>query len=632
MTAPVILLASLSWSASPTIDLYDLTYALKFDKNAPAQIAAAWDHCHTVATLQGIVNRKSPRLYIRFVNAHGQNIDDYWLNILTRRGGWLARRRIVPIPDILTLLKRYRKEIKGAVVYDANVPATSNLASTIAGVEDLIAVRYDPSPQSLYSALIKRGPRLPVIRKLINDDGSPMFTGRGTIRDTDIASTGSAKCDAYLWMKHHYIDSGKVDAHWGAHYIDAYWLRNPAAAQPNHHTLTNHDFFVANKAFFFDLDVWADEIPIDDPDQKLGTDLETLKALLKSAYDQAGKDRMIHIGGFTPWAFKYTEHKGAGGKHHPVHTEWELARVVSAYNGYIDADAIGFGAMANASFYQHFPLRKRYPQRWTNERELTKHKYLDENGKINFDDREFLIFYVGDYDCAAWLYQWIPLGWDHPARGKIPLMWCISPMLDQRAPMAMHYMRRTATKNDYFAASDNGAGYLNPGMLQEPRPISNLPSGLDAWAKHCEMFYKRWDLTITGFIIDGFAPGLNQAGFDCYARFSPNGIVPQKILDERITPSKLHGDMPVLRFDHDLPHDPEEAAKRIVERVKKRGLPFHWFRAILKSPDWYVQVTDHTQRLNPKIELLDAPTFWELYRIYLKQNPDAANGKIPAPL
>jgi len=258
MTAPLILLASLSWSASPPIDLYDLTYALKFDKNDPAQIAAAWDHCHAVATLQGIVNRKSPRLYIRFVNAHGQNIDDYWLNILTRRGGWLARRRIVPIPDILTLLKRYRKEIKGAVVYDANVPATSNLASTIAGVEDLIAVRYDPSPQSLYSALIKRSPRLPVIRKLINDDESPM---------------------------------GKVDAHWGAHYIDAYWLQNHAAAQPNHHTLTNHDFFVANKAFFFDLDVWADEIPIDDPDQKLGTDRETLKALLKSAYDQAGTAR-----------------------------------------------------------------------------------------------------------------------------------------------------------------------------------------------------------------------------------------------------------------------------------------------------------------------------------------------------
>ena len=28
------------------------------------------------------------------------------------------------------------------------------------------------------------------------------------------------------------------------------------------------------------------------------------------------------------------------------------------------------------------------------------------------------------------------------------------------------------------------------------------------------------------------------------------------------------------------------------------------------------------------IELLDAPTFFELYRIYLKQHPDAAAGKI----
>jgi hypothetical protein len=34
-------------------------------------------------------------------------------------------------------------------------------------------------------------------------------------------------------------------------------------------------------------------------------------------------------------------------------------------------------------------------------------------------------------------------------------------------------------------------------------------------------------------------------------------------------------------------------------------------------------------KLNPNIELLDAPTFFELYRIWLKQNPDAASGNVP---
>lgn len=45
-----------------------------------------------------------------------------------------------------------------------------------------------------------------------------------------------------------------------------------------------------------------------------------------------------------------------------------------------------------------------------------------------------------------------------------------------------------------------------PGMLQEPRSVSGLKSGLSAWAKHCSKYYQKWGLTITGFVIDGEAP------------------------------------------------------------------------------------------------------------------------------
>ena len=127
------------------------------------------------------------------------------------------------------------------------------------------------------------------------------------------------------------------------------------------------------------------------------------------------------------------------------------------------------------------------------------------------------------------------------------------------------------------------AGYLMPGMLQEPQPVSGLPQGIDAWVEHNLPYYKRWDLSITGFVIDGFAPGLNQAGLDGYARFSPNGIVPQKV-----PLTLLHGDMPVLRSDADVNEaDPAQAAAHIRSRVNDRAIPFHWFRSILKSPTWY---------------------------------------------
>jgi hypothetical protein len=612
----------LGYAAEP-ITVYDLRYALKYDSGNPQQVAAAWDHVHTVATLQGIVNRDGANLYVLFVGDGDKSVDQYWLGRMSEPGQWLANRKRSTVTSLPALVSKFRKAIKGAVVYDPAVPATSNLASTIAGVENLIAVRFDRSPGSLYSQLITSGPRLPVVKRLVKEDGSPLFTGKGTIADTQIPSTGSAKCDAYLWLKHHYIDTGKVDAGYAGFYIDSYWQTCPTLCSPNQHTLTNHDFFVAKKAFFFDLNVWADETPVDDRNQKPGTDLETLKALLKSAYDKVGKKRMIHIGGFTPWAFKYTSAGKAGGKHEPVPTEWETAKLIGAYNAFIDADAIGLAAMANASFYMHFPLKKEYPQHWVKKQQLISRGLLKPDGQVNFDGRQFMIFYVGDYDSAAWLYQHMPSAWDSPARGKLPLMWCVSPVLERRAPMALDYLRRTASENDYFAASDNGAGYLDPGMLQEPREISGLPSGLETWAEHCSPIYKRWDVTITGFIIDGYAPGLNKDGLDCYAKFSPNGIVPQKI-----PATLLHGDMPVLRASYDLGDNAEQAAKVIVERVGKRTVPFNWFRAILKSPEWYVDVYNRVRAVNPKIELLDAPTYFELYRAWLQSNPQAAAGKI----
>lgn len=203
------------------------------------------------------------------------------------------------------------------------------------------------------------------------------------------------------------------------------------------------------------------------------------------------------------------------------------------------------------------------------------------------------------------------------------MMWAISPVLENRVPMALDYYRESATPNDYFVAADNGAGYLMPGMLQEPRELSGFKSGLEAWANHCIPYYHRWDLTITGFVIDGTAPGLTKEGLDCYASFSPDGIVPQKA-----PLTLLHGNMPVLRSDEDIQQNPKDAAQRVAQRVSERPIPFHWFRNILKTPDWYVSVTEELEVFNPDIELLDAPTFFALYRIWLQQNPDAATGNL----
>jgi hypothetical protein len=629
MFAMALLLFALSFNCAfaqskklPPVGMIDLQWTLKFERGNQRSINDAWDYVHTIASLQGIVNRTTPQLYMFLIKNGNAYIDRYWWNKYRAPGKWLSKRDTVLYNNAIDLISAYKNKIKGAVVYDPNVAATSNVASSIAGVEDLIVVRYDTDPQSLYSKIITGGPKIPVRVSLINKDGSSMFTGTGTIPGTTRASIGSAKDDAYLWFLEKYMKPGKVNTKYGAYYIDQQWLKSPFRTNPNHHTLSNHDFFISRRGFFFDLSPWGDEAATDDPGQAVGTDVNTLKEILLTAYKQnKGKD-YAYLGGFPPWAFKYTQH--AQGRHEDVATEWEYSRIISAFNAFKDADAIGYGALANASFWQHYPLKKEYKQDWVTPAELQKKGYLTADGKIDYKGRNFVVFYVGDYDASSWVSQTTPTLWDDPNRGKVPMMWCISPVLAERVPMALDYRRETAGANDYFAAADNGAGYLMPGMLQAPRTISGLPDGLDAWVAHNKPYYQKWGLTITGFIIDGQAPGLNQKGLDAYAAFSPNGIVPQKV-----PLTLLHGNMPVIRSDADVnQNDPKVAAQMVYERVHARHVPFHWFRNILKSPTWYVQVVAELKKLDPNIELLTAPDFFELYRIYLKQNPDAAQGKI----
>lgn len=608
--------------APSPVTVVDMRYLLAADLNDPQQVITLWDKLHTMATLQGIVNREAPRLYIKYIEESGTSIDEYWWNKYRQPGEWLAERDTTELKDVTDAIRYYRDKIDGVVVYDSNVPATSNVASAVAGIENLVAVRYDTAPGSIYSQIVSGGLRLPVKVWLVNKDGSPLFTGEGSIPETDLPSTGSIKNDPYRWFIEKYMKMGKCNTEYAAYYIDQYWRQKPNATVSNHHTLTNHDFFVSKKAFFFDLSPWGDEPATDEVTQKTGTDLETLLQMLRVAYDRNRGEKMCYIGGFPSWAFKYTRH--ANGSHDDVPTEWEFSRIISAYNAFKDADAIGYGALANASFWQHFPLQSEYKQPWISREELKKRGYLDKQGKLDLKDKEYIIFYVGDYDASSWITQRTPSIWDDPNRGKLPLMWCISPVLAERVPMVLHNFRTTASGNDYFAAADNGAGYLMPGMLQQPRSLSGLPSGLNAWANHCHKYYRQWGLSITGFVIDGEAPGLNEEGLDCYASFSPNGIVPQKV-----PLTLLHKGMPVLRADYDInDSDPTKAAAMIVERVAKRPIPFHWFRNILKTPTWYVKVMNEVHRLNPNIELLDAPTFFELYRIYLEQTPEAAKGRI----
>jgi len=491
------------------------------------------------------------------------------------------------------LVSTFRSYFNGVVEYDPNVWATSNVASTVAGAEDLVAIRKDTTSGSLYDQLVvsPSGPQLPVVKSLVG-----LFTGSGTIPGTGRTSTGSKKCDAYLWAMYHYINTGLCNPRKVAYMLDSYWLQDPFGTDPPEHLLTNHDYVVAERGFVFDLSPWGDEKPIDDPNQTLGTDLATLEEILFAAYTACDAG-MIHSPGFVPWWCKYTTE--IGGLHQPVATEWEWAKIATSYNVFMDADATSYSDMLNASLFSLFPMPDRLVQ---NPKpappDMRRLGYVDAANKVA--PLNFIYFYIGDYDAAAWIERVMPGKWSDSGRGQTPMGWALNPNLIDRHAAAYDYFFRTKSDNDFFIAGDSGAGYINPTNLYPTRNPSGLGSGAAAWAAHCEPYYRKMDYSITGFLINGVFGQLYSSPDLLYRSFSGDGVMTQ--------PSWLHtgsshleNNMPCARQEQDISGTVQQMADAVNAYGSSGTTKFLSFRTIIQSPSTIKSVVDTLRSQHPEM-------------------------------
>lgn len=72
--------------------------------------------------------------------------------------------------------------------------------------------------------------------------------------------------------------------------------------------------------------------------------------------------------------------------------------------------------------------------------------------------------------------------WDHPDRGKVPLNWSVSPLLLDVAPLMLSHYLRTASPVDTVVAGPTGAGYFFPSLWPAdhlPRFLADTRSYLD---------------------------------------------------------------------------------------------------------------------------------------------------------
>ena len=566
------------------------------------------EHDRLVSGMQGLLNRdfgmdygQKTALYV-----FKSDTDMFWLDYCRRNGAVHASLNVVVLDTFDEFFDTFINQFKqcGYITWDANVPATSNAALTICGIEGYLPV-LEGSEAEEY--LISKG-----IEKKMSLIG--MFTGEGTIPDCDIPSTGSTKCDTYLWLLEKYMD--RCSANYIAYTLDgACCIKSNPISTANAayvNCIENHDYLVARRCFCFDLAPYKGEAPIDDPTQPVGTDYATLCKILQRRFDRANGE-IGQIFGFPPWWQKYTgdialRDGTKTGSKPAVWNEWLFTEIVTCYNLAKEADAAHPASMPNGSFYYKY----RFLTKEFKNNRPTKRIMFDPNVK-------YYTIFMGDYDSSAWLRNHTLRLWADEARGQIDLMWAYNPNLSYRVPMVFDYVYENKTPCDHFTAGDSGAGYVMPSGLFEGQYMDHMGEcrpacngdARDKWEKYCRDLYEFFDMDITGFIINGANKMIPEVK-ELFSRFAKAGNL-YNAIDFDI--SNINGVNFVACYPGFVHFDDyEDMYKLMFEWMEKYN--FAAYRTICHSPTNVKKAVDgftaYAAEKGKKVQYVDMYTFFDL--------------------
>lgn len=535
-----------------------------------------YDEAVAASCIQGLLNRDHPCVFLKCAT---NPVPETWLNIFSSGDGWLSGRKQIALTSFDELLKLGFNEVRGIIIWDTDVPATLNVATTMAGIKNAIVMspEFAEKYQSIYD--------LPVIK-----DFRGQFDG---------SVTGSKKNDAYRWAISNFMDKGLCNTHRICLYTDPYTERTSGTIN----YVVTRDWAVYGKCFVFDLSPWGDERPADDPQQPLGTDLETYKLLLQSVMDQAAGREMTEVAGFFSFS-KYSNSGGNNSNHEPVATEWETVYLISYYNCYQNTVADN---CYNQSFHSQAPqkvLKQGRPILGS-----------PQNGKT------YIAILMADYDSATPLYDFLLSKgiWLDEGRGKIPLLWGINPNLCETYPDIIQYLYSTRTPNDWFAADASCAGYFNPNRVRE--------AYLPLFTQHNKKFYQQLDMSISPMVLDINEPSTKVK--DAFAEFSPDGFA--TIVGNshggyaRLPDPQVWKGMPITKLINNTCNfysveNEAEIMSDVIKHATDDSPRFYLFRIVWTSPTNVYNTIKTLEEKRPDLDLevLDAYNFFHFYKSTLE--------------
>ncbi|MGI8868638.1 MAG: GxGYxYP domain-containing protein [Mycobacteriales bacterium] len=480
-----------------------------------------------LVTLQGVVNRSQPRLYVAL---QGDGTDIEWLDTI--------RVPYTTVTDPWHLVAKYIREAAGMVIYDPDFDDSVNIATTIAGIRNGVVV--SPTLAAKLAAAPYHVKTLDDLRGRWTDKLTAYRWALVNLWDkcdhrllTGIGGTSTVTAPGVTWTEVAKVPAPVTDGSNKATYTidltpglgkdkmyvrisDAYtsdgWGPSFDTIKVSFNGTVAADFTVntdAEQPFIFDLDgsqlsdggwrftdggsyvIYVFDVPS-------GTTSASMDIHMWNEYkiDVTDTSPTIHVPfpffrdyivatkAFVFWLDPLDPDEGAlfativskvapdtpylgwfVGGHEP-----QGVTLLSEHGVYVlAADFFTNGSVLGGT---------RAPIATTQPRATTP----------PLENKVYLTLTMSEGDNLQYCQHQMRLLWDDAGRGKVPLNWSISPLLADAGPALFSYFQRTATKDDYLVCGPSGAGYTYPGVW--PAPM------LDAYTDSTGRYLKRTGMDV----------------------------------------------------------------------------------------------------------------------------------------
>lgn len=462
-----------------------------------------------MATLQGIVNRAEPRLYLLESQEEGKFT---WLNDLD-----------VPydVRDAWTIFGTFQSEVKGMIVYDPAVPDSINVATTLAGLKDAVvaspelAQKLAAAPynlrilddlrgkfkdrldaytwqfdhlwsQTTHRMLVGLSPntsiRLPdgmpaSFRTIAEEPTQERNAANRKTYDLDLTPL-LGKDAVYLRFDDAFPQDGwgpavhevtvKADGQTIAHFIPGtddekpflYDAQNSqlSAGNGGHRFADNGRYFVyefkvpaGTQELTASVDMWNQFKVSAGNEQPPSSEQKEPFGYLRD-YAVANKAMVFWLDANVPEQRALFERILSSVQPGTPYLGWFSNDVQGEFNSTEITSNHGVTVLA-ADWFSNMTVlagtkMKAYPAKPVNTPKL--------------ENKIYVTYTFSEGDNLQYNEHRMRNLWDDPNRGKVPINWTSSPLLYDAAPALLNHYESTATDNDQLIAGPSGAGYFYP--------------------------------------------------------------------------------------------------------------------------------------------------------------------------